>query len=293
MKKTKSKAKNGNKTTAKKSVKGPAKKKASVSTAASKKSSGKIAISNHSFHGAEGVISRRNQDGTVVLMHLADVSLFYKIEHLATAVWEELGHNRTLAGLVDHFSEVMPAEKARLAKDIPAFLEQLIKFNLVDVFDASEVSDSPFQNKKIGNPKKYEFGAVRAFNLEQIENEVLNESIYLDVFAGSDLRLKTDIAPIEGALAKVMALEGVHFKWNMKTTRQTARGLKLSSSKQTGVLAQQVAEHMPELVRSDRDSGLLAVNYTKLNAYLIEAVKELSHKVDQLQIELKRVTKKS
>jgi hypothetical protein len=118
--------------------------------------------------------------------------------------------------------------------------------------------------------KDYYFGGIKEFNLEQIETEVLNESIYLDVFAGSDLRLKTQIRPIEGALSKVMQLGGVHFNWNPETSQAQHSGL------ESGLIAQEVAAVMPELVRKDQASGMLAVNYTKLTSYLVEAIKDLS-----------------
>ena len=48
-----------------------------------------------------------------------------------------------------------------------------------------------------------------------------------------------------------------------------------------GVKAQEVQALYPELVH-ERDNGYLAVDYVKLTAVLIQAVKELSAKVDEL-----------
>ena len=47
------------------------------------------------------------------------------------------------------------------------------------------------------------------------------------------------------------------------------------------MIAQEVKEQYPELVE-ERDNGYLAVDYKKLTAVLIQAVKELSEKVDKL-----------
>ena len=65
------------------------------------------------------------------------------------------------------------------------------------------------------NDKKteYEFGGIEEFNLQQIEEEILNESIYLDVFAGSDLRFKKEVQPLTGDLDKITALKGYSYKY--------------------------------------------------------------------------------
>ena len=54
---------------------------------------------------------------------------------------------------------------------------------------------------------EYHFGGIKTFSLEEIEKEVLNDNVYLDVFAGSDLRFKTEITPIVNALEIVKKLD--------------------------------------------------------------------------------------
>lgn len=82
----------------------------------------------------------------------------------------------------------------------------------------------------------------------------------------SDLRLKKEIKPINNALVKLMALEGVTFKWKDK-----ARGRKL----QMGVIAQDVEEVFPEAVFSAGDHEIKSVSYQNLIAPLIQGIKEL------------------
>lgn len=127
------------------------------------------------------------------------------------------------------------------------------------------------------NADQYYFGGIKEFNLDQIECEILNESVYLDVFAGSDLRLKKNIVPIKGALSKVLQLEGVTYEWSDAAPHQAPDGFT-----HAGLIAQDVASVMPELVRSDEKSGFLAINYSKLVSYLVEAVKDL-HKIVEAQ----------
>lgn len=263
-------------------------KKKTPAKAAPAKSSGSKTVK---YMQTEGFISRVNQDGTVILMAVSDVSSFYKLSKLTAVLWPELRQVRTAEGLVAHFSKLMPKHADKLAKDIPAILENWAKLKLVEV--VSEAESSKFDTTKV-DMDKYEVGSVQSYDLDKIETEVLNESIYLDVFAGSDLRLKTAVKPVKGALAKVTALEGVHYEWNDKARKAAARrGAKVSNGRRTGLIAQQVLEQMPELVRADEGSGMLAVNYAKMNAYLVEAVKELAHKVETLDARIEKLTRKS
>jgi hypothetical protein len=72
------------------------------------------------------------------------------------------------------------------------------------------------------NLEHYNFGQIKSFDLAQIETEVLNESIYLDVFAGSDLRLKKDVEPLKNSLDKILSLDGITYLWNEKTASANA-----------------------------------------------------------------------
>jgi hypothetical protein len=80
----------------------------------------------------------------------------------------------------------------------------------------------------------------------------------------SDRRLKEDIKPIEGALDKVLALNGVSFLWKDK---------KQGTHRQLGLIAQDVEKVFPEVVR-DRGDGFLGVKYTQLIGSLVAAIKE-------------------
>lgn len=102
----------------------------------------------------------------------------------------------------------------------------------------------------------------------------------ITAFYSSDERLKENIIELDNALDKVNNLRGVSFDWKTlsdeeKTTIHSHEGHDI------GVIAQEVKEQYPELVE-ERDNGYLAVDYKKLTAVLIQAVKELSKKVDKL-----------
>jgi hypothetical protein len=98
----------------------------------------------------------------------------------------------------------------------------------------------------------------------------------ITAFYSSDERLKDNITPIENPLAKVLSISGNTFDWNDKSSH---------TGKDIGVIAQEIEKVLPEIVTT-RDNGFKAVQYEKITPLLIEAIKELSHKVDDLQQKL-------
>ena len=82
----------------------------------------------------------------------------------------------------------------------------------------------------------------------------------------SSIAFKENVNPITGALAAIMSLEGVIYD------RKDG-----SSKREAGLIKEEVEKILPNLVKGE------GVHYTKLTAYLIEAVKELSAEVTKLK----------
>tara|TARA_R110002012_G_scaffold241407_1_gene415625 strand:+ start:448 stop:1110 length:663 start_codon:yes stop_codon:yes gene_type:complete len=98
-----------------------------------------------------------------------------------------------------------------------------------------------------------------------------------NVTAFSDRRLKSDIQTIENSLEKVEQLRGVTY----------TRDDNVDGGQQLGVIAQEVEEVFPQVVRTAKDEkGTKSVDYGRLTGALIEAVKELSAKVKELEMRL-------
>jgi len=95
----------------------------------------------------------------------------------------------------------------------------------------------------------------------------------ITAFFTSDQRLKDNITPIEDSLSKVVSLSGNTYDWNEKSGKE---------GHDVGVIAQEVLEVLPEAVTT-RDNGYLAVDYQKIVPLLVQAVKELSAKVEDLE----------
>ena len=98
----------------------------------------------------------------------------------------------------------------------------------------------------------------------------------ITAYYSSDERLKENFAPLAGALDKVKAMGGYEFDW-----KDGIEDVVSKTGHDIGVKAQEVQAQYPELVH-ERDNGYLAVDYIKLNAVLIEAVKELAAQVEEL-----------
>jgi hypothetical protein len=86
-----------------------------------------------------------------------------------------------------------------------------------------------------------------------------------------DIRTKTNIQRLDGALDKLEHVRGVAFVWD-----ESSRGRGVPGQPSIGVIAQEVEEVFPELVFDSGDEeGYKGVDHSGLIAALIEAAKEL------------------
>ncbi len=97
----------------------------------------------------------------------------------------------------------------------------------------------------------------------------------------SDARFKRDIIPFAAALDAVASLRPVHYYWRSAEFPQKGFG----SERAYGLIAQDVAEALPELVSTDQD-GYQAIDYAKLPLLAIQAIKELKAENDSLKQQL-------
>jgi len=95
----------------------------------------------------------------------------------------------------------------------------------------------------------------------------------------SDITLKENIQPINNALDKVLQLNGVSFNW------------KESGEASLGVIAQEVEGVFPELVHTNKATGLKSVEYGNLVAPLIEAIKEQQKQIEELKKQVEELNK--
>jgi hypothetical protein len=126
-------------------------------------------------------------------------------------------------------------------------------------------SNAQVNSLGVGTPASGVAGEIRATN---------NVTAYY-----SDDRLKTRIGTIESALDKVKSLVGFYYHAN-----ETAQRMGYTSQQEVGISAQDVEKIMPEVVApAPIDDRYLTVRYERLVPLLIEAIKELDRKIDELK----------
>ena len=97
----------------------------------------------------------------------------------------------------------------------------------------------------------------------------------------SSRRFKNNIQPLEGALDKVQQLQGVSYE------------RKESGKHEIGVVAEDVARIVPEVVSRDPQTReIQGVDYSRLTALLIEAIKSQEAEIRQLRQQIEQLSSK-
>ncbi len=101
--------------------------------------------------------------------------------------------------------------------------------------------------------------------------------------SSSDARFKEDVEPLTDSLSKIMKLRGIEFSWK----RDEYPEHNFSEERQVGLIAQEVAEVLPEVVNQSNDKeGFYSVSYGRIVPVLIEAIKELKAENESLKTKL-------
>ena len=140
--------------------------------------------------------------------------------------------------------------------------------------DNVEFEDTQVDSLGVGTGPSGTTGEIRATN-------------DVTAFYSSDIALKENIVNIPDPLEAIKKLNGVLFDW--KKSYIDKRGGEdgyFVRKKDVGVIAQEVEKVLPEAV-AQRPDGIKAVKYDRLTCLLIEAVKVLSDKVENLSKEKK------
>lgn len=111
---------------------------------------------------------------------------------------------------------------------------------------------------------------------------ILGNVTATELTATSDERVKCDLIPVSNALDKVLQLNGYSFArkdWEKIGEAKDRRYI--------GVIAQEVQQVFPELVKYDDKTDLLSVNYASMAAILLESIKDL-HKLQMQHLQLRQ-----
>jgi hypothetical protein len=94
----------------------------------------------------------------------------------------------------------------------------------------------------------------------------------------SSIALKENVTPIEDALDVVMKMLGV--------TYDRKDG---SNHNEAGMIAEDLNSVAPNLVKKDKDGNPEAIFYSRVTAYLVEAIKTLKNQIDPLKEEIRKL----
>jgi hypothetical protein len=88
----------------------------------------------------------------------------------------------------------------------------------------------------------------------------------------SSIVYKENVNPIDNALEKVLQLQGVTYDRKDGTAKN-----------EPGMIAEEVAKVIPNLVSHNADGIVDGIHYSKTVAYLVECIKELNAKIERLE----------
>ena len=98
----------------------------------------------------------------------------------------------------------------------------------------------------------------------------------------SDIRLKKNIMPIDGALGKMLSLNGVTYQWKNLSRHNNMNGTYM------GMIANEVEKVFPEWVGTDKD-GYKTLGFIGFEALTVESIRTLKEQNDALKGEFKEL----
>jgi hypothetical protein len=84
------------------------------------------------YKTAQDIVSRKNQDGTVIIMKMDESNIFYKINGIASEVWDGLSNQLPLATIKNSILENYNVNDSKLDQDIQALISNLLKKKLIE-----------------------------------------------------------------------------------------------------------------------------------------------------------------
>jgi hypothetical protein len=129
----------------------------------------------------------------------------------------------------------------------------------------------------VGTTSNVQFGSIGVGTTASGVSGEIRATGDIVAFYSSDIRLKENIIPIPNALEKVKQISGNTYDW-----KEGYDGVHSHKGNDVGVIAQEIEQILPQIV-TNRDTGFKAVQYEKIIPLLIEAIKELSTKIDRLE----------
>lgn len=98
-----------------------------------------------------------------------------------------------------------------------------------------------------------------------------------DVYIRSDIRLKSNLVELKDALSKVEQLKG--YIYDKQVTEEI-------NERESGIIAQDLQKVLPEAVREVKETGMLTISPSGVNALLVNAINELRERLEAIENKL-------
>ena len=108
----------------------------------------------------------------------------------------------------------------------------------------------------------------------------------------SDVALKSGIETLQNALENIMNIEAVEYDWNENLNETAFAYFKKQQKLHTiGLIAQNVRLYYPEAINMNHD-GYYSIDYQKLNAVLVEGIKQQEVFIEDIDKQLEYIESK-
>jgi energy-coupling factor transporter ATP-binding protein EcfA2 len=141
------------------------------------------------------------------------------------------------------------------------------------------VADGAFYGMKQDTETGIWIGNAWRFWINNLGNGTFSGTVTASNFINSsDIRFKKNIIPLRNSLSDIQKINGVRYDWKKDEFPER----KFSDKNQIGFIAQEIEKIFPEMVFTD-EKGYKSVEYARLTPVLVEAIKELIVKNEQLE----------
>ena len=155
------------------------------------------------------------------------------------------------------------------------------------VFSQNASAQLRYQNNKliIGNTEPVEFYNVISYGAGvylKCKTSTFNSIQVQSVYNYSDARAKTGVKNLSNGLEIISKLRPVSYNFRGDNARRLNTNPYTGSNSEIGLIAQEVATVLPNIVTTNED-GQMLVNYTALIPVLIESIQTLKKEVEELK----------
>ena len=218
---------------------------------------------------------------TVVSLGLSTVGNSIAISTLSSYIFSLSTVDLQFSGYFDYISDIRflhritdkPALGLNCIPDSATTLDVngLTHFRSTTYFTGAKVGINKLYNTDL-NGELDVSGSILAENLFINQIGIFGESVTAQEFlTPSDERLKENIKIIENSISSIQQMRGVTFQW------------RASQRNDIGFIAQEVSRVIPEAVQKHSSESYLVVAYEKIIPVLIEGIKQLTERVENLE----------